>query len=101
MRKITIGVAMILTLTGAASSAATVESLTEQVHRSRVRVVKVDRATGKVLCADSGRWLVVARQDLDRVQPGDIVRLERGPNGAPPRVVVVRTAAQELSSPEN
>ena len=101
MRMIPIGVAMALLITAAVSSAATVENLTDQVQRGRMTVVKVDRAAGKVLCAESGRWVPVARQDLDRVQPGDLVRLERGSNGQPSRLVIVRTADRELASPEN
>jgi hypothetical protein len=101
MRMLPIGVAVVMMITAAASSAATVENLTDQVQRTRTRVVKVDRAAGRILCADSGRWLPVARQDLERVQPGDVVRLDRGSNGQPPRLVIMRTAAQELASPEN
>jgi len=101
MRLLPIGVAVAMMITAAASSAATVENLTDQVQRARTKVVRVDRAAGKILCAESGRWVPVARQDLDRVQPGDVVRLERGSNGQPSRLVIVRTADRELASPEN
>ena len=101
MRMLPIGVAVVMMVTAAASSAATVENLTDQLQRTRTKVVKVDRVAGKILCAESGRWVPVAKQDLDRVQPGDVVRLDRGSNGQLPRLVIVRTAAQELASPEN
>jgi hypothetical protein len=95
MRALSIGAVAI----SVAASVAWAAGLTEQLQTGRMTVVKVDRATGQFLCAEHGRWTPAAKQDLRVVQPGDIVKVEPA-GGAPARLVVLRTAAEELSGPE-
>jgi hypothetical protein len=86
---------------------------TESLQRDRHIVVSVDPARGTLrlksaadACADLAcgeSTLVVSddgtRADLGALNAGDIVRVE-GPGGRPERIVVVRRAWDELSSPE-
>jgi hypothetical protein len=88
-------------------------SYTESLQQFRVMVVAVDKASGRVrvrghadACTDlacSEATLVVcdegASADLGALSPGDIVKLE-GSEGRPERIVVLRRAADELTSPE-
>jgi hypothetical protein len=87
------GVAVVLTATVAAAG------LSESLQTSRMTVLKVDRAGGRFLCVEHQKWGSVARTDLSGVGPGDIVRVTRQ-DGKPARLVVLRTAADELSSVE-
>ena len=89
------------------------QSFTDSLRENRVIVVAVDRKSGHVrvkaaseACTDltcSGETLVVsdegASTDLQTLNPGDIVKLEGKP-GSPRRIVVVRRAWDELTSPE-
>jgi hypothetical protein len=88
---LSIGAALI----AGAASVAWAAGLTEQLPTGRMTVLKVDRVTGQFLCAEHGRWTPAARQDLQAAQAGDVVKVE--PAG---RLVVLRTAAEELSGPE-
>jgi hypothetical protein len=86
---------------------------TDALQRERMIVVAVDRASGRVrvrgeaeVCSDvacSDQTLVVTDDgvtpDLEALNPGDIVRVEGGPEAAR-RIVVVRRVWDELSSPE-
>lgn len=67
----------------------------------RVRVKSADDACselscseGTEVCCDEG-----TSADLESLSPGDVVKLE-GPAGRPERIVVVRRAWDELTSPE-
>jgi len=51
------------------------------------------------MCAEHRRWTSVSGSDLSTVHPGDIVRIDRI-DGKLPRITVVRTAADEIGSPE-
>jgi hypothetical protein len=82
-----------------AASAAMAAGLTERLQTSRMTVLQVDKASGKFMCVEHYKWTAVDRSTLGSVQPGDIVRVE-GTNGGPARLVVLRTAADELTSPE-
>ena len=82
-----------------ATSAALAAGLTEELQTGRMTVVKVDREAGRFLCAEHGKWTTAVKPDLWRVEPGDIVRVERGESTLV-RVVLLRTAADELTSPE-
>jgi hypothetical protein len=62
-------------------------------------VVQVDRAKAKLLCAEHRRWISVAPADMSALAAGDIITVERR-EGRVAKVRVVRTAADELSSPE-
>lgn len=89
------------------------QSLTDHLQHSRVTVVAVDKAAGRVrikgiagACTDlscPAETLVVCDEgttaDLDALNPGDIVRLEGVEAGAQ-RIVVVRRVWDEFSSPE-
>ncbi len=81
-----------------AASAALAAGWTERLQTERMTVLKVDRAAGQYLCVEHQRWTSVAKDSLASVQTGDIVRLE--PAAGRPRLVVLRTASDELASPE-
>ncbi len=88
-------------------------SFTESLQQSRLMIVAVDKASGRVrvrgeadACSDlacSEATLVVCDEgtsaDLAALNPGDIVRLD-GDAGRPRRIVVLRRAWDELTSPE-
>jgi hypothetical protein len=88
-------------------------SFTESLQQSRMVVVSVDTSAGRVrvkgeseTCTDlacSDATLVVSDEgtsaDLGVLSPGDIVRLE-GDQTGPRRIVVLRHAWDELTSPE-
>ena len=89
------------------------ESITDALQQQRMIVVAVDGARGHLrvkgeadVCSDlscSSDTLVCCDEgtgpDLASLNPGDIVKLE-GPEGRPERIVVVRRAWDELTSPE-
>ena len=89
------------------------QSFTDSLRKNRMIVVAVDHASRHVrvkesseVCTDltcSGETLVVSDEgsstDLQTLNPGDIVKLE-GKTGSPQRIVVVRRAWDELTSPE-
>jgi hypothetical protein len=50
-------------------------------------------------CVEHHRWMPVTKDSLVGVSQGDIVRVEKA-TGQRARLAVVRTAAEELSSPE-
>jgi hypothetical protein len=84
---------------GLAASAAAAATLTDRMQTERMTVLEVDRAAGRFKCAEHRRWTSVAKTNLQDVHPGDIVRVE--PTGGQlSRLVVLRAAADELSSPE-
>ena len=88
-------------------------SVTDALQQDRVTVVAVDKISGRVrikgaagMCSDlscSGETTVCCDEgsglDLGSLNPGDIVKLE-GPEGRPERIVVVRRAWEEHTSPE-
>jgi hypothetical protein len=82
-----------------AASAALAAGLTDRLQAQRMTVVRVDHAAGRFQCAEHGRWTSAVRKDLRDVHPGDIVKVEPA-KGKPVRIVVVRTAADEIASPE-
>jgi len=88
-------------------------SLTEWLQESRLTVVEVDQATGRLrvkgasgTCSDiacPGVTIVTSddhpNPTLDSLNPGDIVRVDSLP-GHPARIVVLRRVWEELTSPE-
>jgi hypothetical protein len=95
MRTLTISVAVL----SLATSAALAASLTERLQSERMTVVKVDRVNQRFFCAEHHHWTRVSKTDVALMSSGDIVSVHR--QGGPlPRVTVVRTAAEELASPE-
>ncbi|HEY2993224.1 MAG TPA: hypothetical protein VGM22_10440 [Methylomirabilota bacterium] len=81
------------------ASAAVAASLTERMEMDRMTVLKVDRVHARFLCAEHRHWTWISKSDVTRLSSGDIVSLDRQ-QGRLPRVTVVRTAAEELGSPE-
>ncbi len=89
------------------------QSLTEWLQRSRLTVVAVEKATGRVrvkgdgdACSDlsCGEYTLVVADEgptggLEVLNPGDIIKVEREA-GRPERIVVVRRVWEELTSPE-
>ena len=82
-----------------AASAALAAGLTDRLQAERMTVVKVDHDAGRFQCAEHRRWTAALRTDLRDVHPGDIVKVEPA-KGKPARIVVLRTAADEMASPE-
>jgi hypothetical protein len=95
MRTLSIGAVAI----SLAASAAMAAGFAERLQAERMTVLQVDQESGKFLCVEHGRWTAVARDNLAGVHQGDIVKVERS-QGEPARLVVLRTAAEELTSPE-
>ena len=82
-----------------AASAAAAAGLTERLQSERMTVLKVDRAAGRFQCVEHLSWTAVEKSSLAIVHTGDVVRVDKSA-GATARLVLVRTAADELSSPE-
>ena len=89
------------------------QGFTDSLLQERLIVVAVNKPGGRVrvksaddvcselscsggteVCCDEG-----TSADLESLNPGDVVKLE-GPAGRPERIVVVRRAWDELTSPE-
>src|SRR5262245_42837656 len=81
------------------ASVAGAESLSERMDASRMTVLKIDRARGRFECVEHRQWTTVIKKDLDGLHPGDIVRVTSG-GSAPAHITIVRSAADELASPE-
>jgi hypothetical protein len=92
----------VIVLSAIAAISATVvaaSSLTERMEGARMTVLKTDPAAGRFLCVEHQSWMPVMASDLRGLQPGDIVRVDRQ-SGADARLVLLRTAAEEIGSPE-
>jgi hypothetical protein len=86
-------------LLSVATSVVFASSLTERLQTERMTVVRVDRLKSQFLCAEHRLWVPAAKADLAALAAGDIVRIEQR-DGRLAKVTVVRTAAEELTSPE-
>jgi hypothetical protein len=95
-KRVAIGMAL-LSCAVTATVATAAGNLTELMQTSRMTVAAVDRMAGRFLCVEHHSWTAVA--DITGVTPGDIVRVERRGDERV-HIAVVRTAADELSSPE-
>ena len=88
--------------------------LTEWLQRSRLTVVEVERAAGRVRVREDGdtctelscpsETLVLSddgegTSDLGTLNPGDIIKVD-GSAGRPSRIVVLRRVWEEYTSPE-
>jgi len=82
-----------------AASAAVAGNLTDHLQATRMTVLRIDRDTGKFMCAEHRRWTAVFAADLQTVRPGDIVKVDRK-DGQLPRITVVRRASDEIGSLE-
>jgi hypothetical protein len=76
-----------------------VAGITERLQTDRMTVLNVDRTSGSFQCVEHRTWTPVSKDSLAGVAQGDIVRVEKAP-GQRARLVVVRTASDELSSME-
>ena len=97
-KRIATGVA-ILSLVTTAAVATAAGPLTEVMQTSRMTVLKVDRTTSQFMCVEHHKWTAVTPGDLAGVTSGDIVRVERRGSGRA-HLALLRTAAEEISSPE-
>jgi len=82
-----------------AASAALAAGLTERMQTERMTVAKVDQQGNRFFCAEHQRWTYVSKADAAALSAGDIISLDAR-LGERAKVRVVRTAAQELGSPE-
>lgn len=76
-----------------------VAGITERLQSDRMTVLNVDRMSGRFQCVEHRTWTPVAKDSLTGISQGDIVRVEKAA-GQRTRLSLVRTAAEELSSPE-
>jgi hypothetical protein len=76
-----------------------VAGITDRLQSDRMTVLNVDRAAARFQCVEHRTWTPVAKDSLAGIAQGDIVRVEKAA-GQRARLVLVRTAAEELSSPE-
>lgn len=88
------------------------QSLTDLIQKSRLTVVEVNKQAGRLRVRDDSETcsdlschgvLVVTDEmsgaDLGLINPGDIIKVEAR-EGRPEKIVVVRPAWNEFSSPE-
>jgi hypothetical protein len=88
---------MSLVVLSLAGSPAAADSLTEGIQAGRMTVLRVNKDVGAFECVEHRRWTTGRKADLAIVNPGDIVRVD-GKNGRPPRIIFLRSAAEELAS---
>jgi hypothetical protein len=81
------------------ASAALAAGLTEWMQAERMTVAKVDHDGGRFFCAEHRRWTQVSKTDAAALSAGDIISVD-GRSGEPAKVRVLRTAADEMGSPE-
>jgi hypothetical protein len=81
-----------------ATSAALAAGLTEKLQSDRMTITKLDRNGAQFYCAEHHRWTRVSKTAAAGLTVGDIVSIDR--DGESMKVRVVRTAADELGSPE-
>lgn len=96
-----LSISLVVLSSSAAISATVVAAsgISERVEAYRMTVLRTDTATGRFQCVEHLKWTAVEKADLRGLQPGDIVRVEPGQNGRA-RLVLLRTAADEIASPE-
>ena|ERR1041384_2449694 len=82
-----------------ATSAALAAGLTDWMQAERMTVAKVDHQGERFFCAEHRRWTNVSKPDATTLAVGDIVSVDARP-GQRATVRVLRTAAQEIGSPE-
>ena len=99
-KRVLFGGMFILSATAAISATVVAaSSLTERLERQRMTVLTTDVTTGRFLCVEHRHWTPARKSDLQGLQPGDIVRVESRAGGRA-HLVLLRTAADELGSPE-
>jgi hypothetical protein len=97
-RAIVGGLFVFSALAAISASVVAAGSLTDRID-GRMTIIKTDPSTGRILCAEHQNWTTVAKSDLRAVHPGDIVRVQTQ-TGGEARLILLRTAADELGSPE-
>jgi len=80
-----------------AASGALAAGFTEWMQSERMTITKVDQSGKRFFCAEHQRW--TASPDAATLSVGDIVSVDTL-SGQPAKVRVVRTAADEMGSPE-
>jgi len=93
------GLFVLSATTAISATVVAASSLTERLDTQRMTVLKTDLSTGRFLCVEHRHWTPVVKSDLRGLQAGDIVRVEPQANGRA-HLVLLRTAADELGSPE-
>jgi hypothetical protein len=93
------GLFVLSATTAISATVVAASSLTERLDTQRMTVLKTDLASGRFLCAEHRHWTSVVKSDLRGLQAGDIVRVDPQANRRA-RLVLLRTAADELESPE-
>jgi hypothetical protein len=76
-----------------------VAGITDRLQSDRMTVLNVDPVSARFQCVEHRTWTPVTKESLAGLGQGDIVRVEKAA-GQRARLVLVRTAAEELSSPE-
>lgn len=90
--------------------------LTDSIQMGRMMVLQVDPAAGRIYCLEAGDRLRVVeftngappvvvtatarRADLSLLSAGDLIKVQRGPDGKARTIVVLRRASDEIGSPE-
>lgn len=82
-----------------AASAALAAGFTERMQSERMTVAKVDQTGHRFFCTEHQQWTRVSKADAAALGAGDIISVDARP-GELVKVRVVRTAAEEMGSPE-
>jgi hypothetical protein len=99
-KRVLFGGLFVLSATAAISATiVAASSLTERIEADRMTVLRTDLSAGRFLCVEHRHWTPVAKSDLRGLQPGDIVRVDPLPGGRA-HLVLLRTAAEEIGTPE-
>lgn len=93
------GLIVVSAIAAISATVVAASNLTERISSERMTILKMEPSTGRFQCVEHRSWYPVVKSDLRGLQPGDIVRLEPQPNGDP-RLIRLRTAADELGSSE-
>jgi hypothetical protein len=99
MRRPGLSIATVAVLVLASVTMAAAADVTDRVQNGRMTVLKLDREAGRVQCVEHHHWVSVAKRDLSAIGVGDVVKIARAERG-PAHVVLLRSAADELTSPE-
>jgi hypothetical protein len=99
-RRALFGGLFVLSATAAISATVVAASnLTERLGAERMTVLETDPSAGRFLCVEHRHWTPVVKSDLRGLRAGDIVRVVPQADGRA-HLVLLRTAADELESPE-
>lgn len=109
-------VGLLAPVDGALAQQGTDSSLSNAIQADRMTVLEVNKAAGQIYCLDAdGRLRVVEfpngvpmvisngvrRADLGLLSAGDLIKVQRAPDGQAHTIVVLRRGSDELTSPEH